>query len=140
MTKLPLEVQTLYAELLERLIASQARRSIGDVPGGFVTKTIKGEVYYYFQHSEPGGARRQTYIGRRDAALERVVERFRTGSAARREDDLAVQRLCAALRAGGALATDTGSARVLAGLAQSGVFHLGAVLVGTHAFIALGNL
>ena len=36
--------------------------------------------------------------------------------------------------------TDTPSARVIAGLASAGVFRVGAVLVGTHAFIVLGNL
>jgi hypothetical protein len=46
MTKLPLEVQTLYAELMERLAAAEAVRAIGDVPGSFVTKTVKGEEYY----------------------------------------------------------------------------------------------
>jgi hypothetical protein len=51
-----------------------------------------------------------------------------------------IERLCAMLRHGGAMVTDTPSARVISGLANAGVFRLGAVLVGTHAFIALGNL
>jgi hypothetical protein len=41
---------------------------------------------------------------------------------------------------GGALITDTASARVLKALAESGVFHLNGVLVGTNAFTVLGNL
>ena len=36
--------------------------------------------------------------------------------------------------------TDAPSAKVLSGLASAGVFRLGAVLVGTHAYIALGNV
>lgn len=36
--------------------------------------------------------------------------------------------------------TDTPSARVLRALADVGVFHAGGVLVGTHAFVVLGNL
>lgn len=42
MERMPLEIQTLYAELLERLFALEARRSIGHVSGSFVTKVIKG--------------------------------------------------------------------------------------------------
>lgn len=38
------------------------------------------------------------------------------------------------------MTTDTPSARVIAGLASAGVFRVGAVLVGTQAFVALGNL
>jgi hypothetical protein len=140
MARQPLEIQTLYAELLERLTAAEAGRAIGALRGSFVAKTIKGEVYLYFQTAEPGGGRRQVYVGRRDAALDRLVDRHRTGAALRAEDDQAIRRLCTVLRAGGALTTDAASARVLEALARGGVFHLGGVLVGTHAFIVLGNL
>ena len=51
-----------------------------------------------------------------------------------------IERLGAMLRQGGAMTTDTCSARVIAGLASAGVFRAGAVLVGTQAFIAMGNL
>jgi hypothetical protein len=44
---LPLETQTLYAELLEHLIGVQAQRSIGGLSGSF----------------DPGGRKRQFYIG-----------------------------------------------------------------------------
>jgi len=140
MTKLPLEIQTLYAELLERVIGREAGRTIGDLRGSFVTKTIKGEAYIYFQSAEPGGARRQVYVGRRDAALDRVIARHRAGTALCAEEAREIDRLCSLLRAGGGLTTDAASARVLAALARSGVFHLGGMLVGTHAFVVLGNL
>ncbi|MHB8836096.1 MAG: GSU2403 family nucleotidyltransferase fold protein [Candidatus Methylomirabilia bacterium] len=140
MQRLPLETQTIYAELLDRLTALDARRSIGQAPGSFVAKTVKGQHYWYFQHSEPGGIQRQVYVGAKHAALDRVVARYREDRAALRDDTASVERLCAILRAGGALITDTPSARVLKALADAGVFHLGGVLVGTHAFVVLGNL
>jgi hypothetical protein len=62
----PLVVQTLYAELMEQMLAQEAGRSIGDVEGCFTTKNIKGEQYVYFQYSDPGGRKRQTYIGKGD--------------------------------------------------------------------------
>jgi hypothetical protein len=140
MRRLPLETQTLYAELLERLTALDARRSIGQAPGSFTAKTVRGQPYWYFQHSEPGGIQRQVYVGRKDAALDSVVARYHEDRAALRDDTASVERLCAILRAGGVLVTDTPSARVLKALADAGVFHLGGVLVGTHAFVVLGNL
>ena len=45
MERMPLEVQSLYTELLDRLSAIEARRSIGHVPGTFVTKKVKGDAY-----------------------------------------------------------------------------------------------
>lgn len=140
MRRQPLEVQTIYAELLERLAAYEAERAIGHLTGGFVTKVVKGSEYYYFQHSEPGGNKRQVYVGRRDAALNEVVARYAESRESIAVDVASIQRLCALLRAGGAMTTDQGSARVLGALSDAGVFRLGGVLVGTHAFMVLGNM
>jgi hypothetical protein len=140
MERMPLEIQTLYSELLERLSALEAGRSIGRVSGSFVTKVIKGDTYYYFQYSDPGGIKRQLYIGRKDRILDDVVKKYRAERGSFAEEEIGIQRLCSLLRAGEALLTDTASARVLKALSDAGVFRLGAVLVGTHAFLVLGNL
>jgi hypothetical protein len=136
----PLEVQTIYAELLEQIAAYEAARSIGHTAGSFVTKTVKGQEYYYFQHVAPGGAKRQTYLGRRDSALDGLADRFAEGKVSIAADQESIERLAALLRAGGAMVTDAPSVRVLRALADAGVFHAGGVLVGTHAFIVLGNI
>lgn len=59
MERIPLETQTLYAELLEQLTALEAQRCLGHLSGCFTRKKVKGETYYYFQYSEPGGVSRQ---------------------------------------------------------------------------------
>jgi hypothetical protein len=133
-------VQTLYAELVEQLLAIDTRRSIGHAPGAFVTKVLKRGTYYYFQYSEPGGHTRQAYVGPKSAALDALVRRYARERVALRADRQSIETLCAALRAGGATTTDARSARVLAALADAGVFKLGASLVGTHAFVVLGNV
>ena len=139
-TALPLETQTLYAELLEHLMGVRAQRSIGGLTGSFAEKTIKGEKYLYWQASQPGGKTRQFYLGRRTPALERVVRRLGKQQAAIAPDLERVRRLAAQLRAGGANVADASSARVVRALAESGLFDAGAVLVGTHAFAVLGNV
>jgi hypothetical protein len=140
MENLPLETQTLYAQLMETLLATEAQRSIGRLSGCFTTKTVKGLTYGYFQYSDPGGIPRQVYLGRKDTVLDRVIDRLASERETFRPDAEHLQRLCALLRAGGALVTDMASSRVLKALADSGIFQMGAVLVGTHAFIVLGNL
>lgn len=139
MERLSTQVQTAYAELLEQLVALDAQRTIGHSSGSFVLKTLKGQEYCYFQHALPGRIV-QTYVGRRSAALDRVVERFKAGRHLASHERQGTARLCALIRSGGALTIDGPSARVLQALADAAVFHLGGVLVGTHAFIALGNL
>jgi hypothetical protein len=140
MRRLPAETATLYAELLDQLTAFEARRAIGRASGSFVAKTIKGKEYYYFQNALPGGALRQIYIGRRTPELEDVVRRFASGRADAEADRTSIERICALLRVGGAATTDAAAARVIAALADAAVFRLGGVLVGTHAFIVLGNM
>ncbi|HKY61983.1 MAG TPA: GSU2403 family nucleotidyltransferase fold protein [bacterium] len=140
MEKLPLETQTLYAEFLERLTAAEAERSVGHLAGSFTTKIVKGGTYHYFQYSDPGGQLRQIYLGKESPALKRALAGFQKKRAETRLETKAFQRLAAQLRAGGALTSDGASARVLKALSDGGVFKLGGVLVGTHAFAVLGNL
>lgn len=140
MEKLPLETQTLYAELLEQLAAIEAHRSIGHLSGSFVTKQVKGGRYYYFQYSVPGGTYRQIYLGKEDPVLKRVLEKFQRESPKAEAEQKSIQRLCAQLRAGGAFMTDTASARVIKALSDGGIFRLDGVLIGTHAFGVLGNV
>ena len=138
--RLPLETQTLYAELLEHLIGMQAQRSIGGLTGSFTEKTIKGEPYLYWQSSQPGGRTKQFYVGRRTPELQRTLQRLQRRQTEMAPDLERVQRLCSQLRVGGANVADHPSARVVQALAESGLFDAGAVLVGTHAFAVLGNL
>ena len=138
--RLPLETQTLYAELLEHQLGVQATRSLGLLPGTFTRKVVKGEPYVYYQASLPGGKTRQFYLGRSSTVLDRLAQRFERDRATFAEDKNRTRRLVAQLRAGGAATADAPSARVIAGLAEAGLFSAGGVLVGTHAFVVLGNL
>ncbi len=140
MERLSLETQTLYAELQEQLTAIEAQRSIGSLPGGFTTKKVKGETYYYFQYSSPGSQRKQVYVGKESPALKRLVERYEVEKTIFQADNRSIQRLCAQLQAGGAVVAPHAHHRVLQSLADAGVFRMESVLVGTHAFIAMGNL
>lgn len=138
--RIPLQTQTLYAELLERLQAREAHRSIGRAAGCFTTKTVKGESYYYFQYSDPGGRQRQAYVGRKTPELDKIVARFLKDRESLQPEEDQIQILCAQIRMGGALMTDAVSGRVLKALADGAFFHLDGVLVGTHAFTVLGNM
>jgi len=140
MQKQPLEIQTLYAEFLEQMTAFEAQRDLGHLRGCFISKEVKGASYSYFQCTGPDGRIRQIYVGRSGPVLEKVIKEFKTKSRSTQEDRSALRRLTTLLAAGGALVPDGSTARVLRALGEAGVFRLGGVLVGTHAFIALGNV
>ncbi len=140
MLRLPPETQTLYAELSERLRALDAARSFASLAGSFASKRVRGGEYWYFKTSEGPAGQRDYFVGADNRETQAVMRAYAAGrpeaEAARGE----IERLCAMLRQGGAMLTDTPSAKVLSGLASAGVFRLGAVLVGTHAYVALGNV
>jgi hypothetical protein len=138
--RLPLEVLTLYSELVEQASALDAARTLGSTSGVFVTKRVKGNEYYYFQYADAAGARHQDFLGRRDDVLDEMAARHAQNKQATEADRESVARLGASLRALGAAATDASSAKVIKALADAGLFRSGAVLVGTHAFIVMGNV
>jgi hypothetical protein len=140
MEKQPIENQTLYAELLEQLHAREAFRTIGALEGSFVEKKLKNADYIYFQYYDPGATMRQMYIGKKTPELLNLVETYHSERAVFSQEMQHVQRLCAQLRAGDALTTDPASSRIINQMAECGVFRLGGILVGTHAYIVLGNV
>jgi hypothetical protein len=140
MVRQPQEIQTLYAELSERLAAYEAARSFPTLKGSFAKKRVSGADYWYFKTSETLSGQHEYSVGPDTPATRSVIDAYQAGRAAVEEIESGINRLCAMLRQGGCMLTDTVSAKVISGLASAGVFRLGAVLVGTHAFITLGNV
>jgi hypothetical protein len=138
--RLPESVQTLYAELLEQAIHAQAEAAVsGAPPGSFVSKTIKGGTYWYLQRME-GDRKRQVYLGKESPSLLAWMEEVRHARAQSAADEAQRARLSSMLIAGGAATESAAMAKVLQLLAESGVFRMGGVLVGTQAFMAYGNM
>ncbi|MEZ6194527.1 MAG: GSU2403 family nucleotidyltransferase fold protein [Planctomycetota bacterium] len=138
--RLPEDTQTLYAELLASLLAAERERSWSHLSGTFTTKTVKGLEYLYFQYSDPGGSKRQLAIGRRDAALDEVVRQYEAQRIDHEADRARVARLARLLGAAGVELVPHGSARIIRALSDAGVFAAGGTLVGSYAFLVIGNL
>jgi hypothetical protein len=138
--RLPPSVATLYAELLEQaLVHERVAGLAGQLPGGVVTKTVRGGRYLYWQ-VRGGQHVTQRYLGpdtpELRAALEEIAERRHDAA----EQQASLDRLAAMLITGGALREQSRVAAVLRLLADLGLFRRGAVLVGTQAFRTYGNL
>ena len=140
MQRLSPETQTLYAELSERLRAFEAARSFASLAGAFAKKQVRGADYWYFKTSAGPAGQREYFVGADNDETRSVMKAYGAGRAEAARTAEQIERLCAMLRTGGAQVTDTPSARVIAGLGSAGVFRLGGVLVGTHAYVAIGNL
>ncbi len=137
---IPLETQTLYGEALERAHLMELDRSFGQLSGSFGKKQIGDECFWYFRTSVGGQGRREYYVGPDSPDVHALVQRYQTEREQRTEGIESLDRMAAMLAHGGCMTMDAPSARVLEALAAGGVFRLGGVLVGTHAFVVLGNM
>ena len=134
-TELSLTAQTAYAQLFDAASAAELSRSVANLSGSFAQKTVKGRVYWYFQHTDLSGMPRQIYVGP-DTPKVRALVAMRANAPAA---DLlrALARSAIALGCQPLLARHF---RVIRRLLDHGFFKAGGVLVGTHAFLAYGNL
>ena len=134
--ELPLSAQTAYADLAERTRAFEVGNALAGLSGNFHTLKRKGNTYWYFSYREPGAERSLVvYIGPDNEQVRALVARFRS----QRSPKALVPQALAAINLGCAAAAPK-HFRVIKRLAEYGMFRAGAVLVGTHAFLALGNL
>lgn len=125
----PLVAQTTYAELLERC-ANAAFDDAFAGDGTFVSKTVKGRKYWYFQ-MRVGTAREQRYVGPETPEL---LARIANHKAARDDERERRALVSALVRSFGFPSPIAEIGDVLAALAKAGVFRLRGVLVGTIAY------
>ncbi len=133
--ELSLSAQTAYAQLLEAALSAEHLRSIADLIGSFAAKTVRGHKYWYFQYTEPSGKLRQVYVGPDNAAVQSLMAKKDQPSSRQNLGQLA--RSAAAL---GCTEVLPRHLRVIQRLAEYGFFKAGGVLVGTHSFLAYGNM
>ncbi len=134
-TELSTTAQTAYAQLLEAALTTEHLRGVADLSGSFAAKSVRGAKYWYFQFTEPSGKLRQIFVGPDTAAVRALMSRKTQPAATAGLGPLA--RACAALGCAEVLPRHV---RVLNRLAEYGFFRAGGVLIGTHAFLAFGNM
>ncbi len=127
--------QTAYAELCELVQVAETVRSPAFVTGTVAYKTIKGARYAYWAFKELDGRKREYYLGPEGPAIA-AIERARAQGAPALD---AVARQAGAALAQGCIATPPKHFRIVKRLSEYQLFRAGGLLVGTHAFLALGN-
>jgi hypothetical protein len=133
--ELPVAAQTAYAELQELVQVAETMRSPASLTGTVGWKTIKGRRYAYWQFKEIDGRKREYYLGPEGPAVA-AIEQARDKPAPALE---AVSRQARAALAQGCAATPSRHFRIVKRLADYQFFRAGGLLVGTHAFLAIGN-
>lgn len=132
---LSLTAQSAYSQLLDAAQAAQLRRSVADLPGSFASKQVKGRLYWYFQYTEISGRLRQLYVGPDSERVRALIAQRETAATSTPLEPLA--RSAMALGCEPLLPAHY---KVIRRLSDYGFFNAGGVLIGTHAFLAFGNM
>lgn len=132
--RLPETTHVLYSELLDGLLhAAHSKRGIS-----FHRKTVDGQRYWYLEYVI-GSAKQVFYVGPDDEDVSRRVANAKARWAEDAPDAEQRARLVSMLAAGGATTLPGRHARVLEALEQAGVFVVGGVVIGSHAFALIAN-
>ncbi len=132
--ELPLAAQTAYAELSEQTRAFETANALAGLTGSFHKLARKGQAYWYFAFRDIDGKQRMSYVGPDEARVRKLVERFRES-----RPKLLRPQARAAIALGCA-PTAPKHFRIIKQLGDYGFFRAGGVLIGTHAFLAYGNI
>lgn len=133
-TELPPGALSAYSDLLMALLrAPISARGIS-----YITRTIKGKKYWYLQYVI-GASKKSHYLGPDSKDLANLVAAAKTKADEDEVNRPVRERLVAMGVAAGLTTVSLAEARIYEALVQSGLFEAGATLIGTHAFLTLGN-
>lgn len=132
---LSLSAQTAYAELAEQTHVVELDSALSGFPGAFHKRRIKGREYWYFGYRDFNGKGRMAYVGPDSVRVRNLVERFAT-----LKGQKPLLPMAGAAISLGCEVVASKHFRIIKRLSEYGFFRAGGLLVGTHAFIAMGNL
>lgn len=132
--ELSLSAQAAYAEILDQS-RSATINSLAALFGAFHVRTIKNKPYVYYGYRDVDGAGRMIYIGPHDERVKVLIEKHREEKSHQSMADLV--KAAQVLGCQGMLPKHF---KITQQLANYGFFKAGGILVGTHAFLAMGNM
>lgn len=131
MKQIDLSYRTLFAELAQRSLDAQFEADF-PLEGRFVTVSVKGKEYWYFDLPTADGPDKRRYVG--PVADEEITARVNDHKQIK-DDIKARRRLVGTLkRSAGLAGPDPFAGDVTKALAEAGLFRLRAVLIGSVAF------
>lgn len=134
-TELSLSAQTAYAELFDQTRSFELTNALAGLRGTFHKMARRNQSYWYFAYRDLDQKVRTLYVGPDSERVRDLVEQF---EATRVHQPLAP--LAQSALALGCEGLASKHFRIIKRLSEYGFFRAGGVLVGTHAFAAMGNM
>lgn len=134
-SELPLSAQTAYAELFEQTRFFELSNALAGLTGSFQKLVRKNQEYWYFAYRDLDQKVRMAYIGPDEPRVQALVQRFEEIRVS--NPLLPASRVAVTL---GCASTPPKHFRMIKRLAEYGFFRAGGILIGSHAFLAMGNM
>lgn len=134
-SSLSLSAQTTYAELFSQTQTFEVTNALAGLVGAFHKRAVKGNDYWYFGYRDIDQKLHMAYVGPDSERVRLLVEKFEE---VRKDKPLAPPARMAL--AAGCTPAAPKHFRIIKRLAEYGFFRAGGILIGAHAFLALGNM
>jgi len=125
-----------YAEALDNALIRDVATGTGFT---FLHREKSGRYYWYLQHGF-AKKRRQYYVGPDDEPTRARIEQQKARWEAGKLEAPLMEKLVSMAVVAGCNPIQARAYRVLSAAANTGLFHAGGVLVGSYAFLAIGNM
>jgi len=134
-TPLSLRAQTAFSQLNEVAMRAEMRRTIANLSGSFSHRIVRNRTYWYFKHMDAKGKQRQIYVGPDSPEVRKLVEDKQASP-----QPGTLRTLAKMAASAGCQTTPSIHFKVIKRLSDYGFFKSGGVVIGSHAFIAYGNM
>jgi hypothetical protein len=71
--ELSLAAQSSYSQLFQTAVEVQSRQLVNGLSGNFISKKVKGNLYWYYRYSDPVDGRVQAYLGPDSDAIQALL-------------------------------------------------------------------
>ncbi len=131
---LSLGAQTAYAELFDQTTSLELS-GFSKLRGAFHVRKLRGHEYVYFGFRDTDDVGRMAYVGPNNERVQALIVASVAGAKPQQLQPLV--RSAAAL---GVMPAIDKHYKIIQRLSDYGFFKAGGLLIGTHAFIAMGNM
>lgn len=130
---------SLYSQLLEEALANEAVAFFEGANGCAQSRTVKGLTYWYWTARTQAGSSKSLYLGPDNEATRALVKQLMDRKLMAKEAIVASKATTRAYIGAGGTQNQSGHFRAIAAMANVGLFQKGVVLIGSHAFLSIGN-
>jgi hypothetical protein len=134
-SELKMQGQTSYSELFEQTQGFEMDNAMAGLTGSFQKQERQGKGFWYFGYRDVNRSTKMMYVGPDNARTQDLIKKYSETKKAGVQGPAARVAIAA-----GCTPVAPKHFSIIKRLSEYGFFRAGGILIGTHAFLALGNM